>query len=529
MFRINLRHLILWISLLSVLLALMGSLHASYLVQRDLLLRTALELNQAYASKLASVTDVFLTDLRNYLSYSAEMLADMEVHPEHMAAETQRQERQLGQFNSTFVVSPQGTVLAASTSDRALLGQQLNSEAVSRAQATLHPTVSAPFMDLKNRWLILYTHPIFSADHRYLGFLGGTLYLHEHNMLDHLLSQHFYRGDSSLYVIDRNGTLIYHPDPGRLGQSVSKSDAFAPALRGETGEMRFTDDDGHALLTGYAPVPSMGWSIIAQRHVDATLQPLGDLLLTTALHTLPLLLLSVASIWLLSRWIARPLGELAGIAKHMQNADSADRIRNVRSWYFEAAQLKRALLAGLSSIHHKIRDLRRETTTDTLTGLLNRRGMDEALALLQAEKQPVAAVVIDIDHFKHINDRYGHAEGDRALQSLAKLMSDGSRSGDTVARAGGEEFVMLLPGAPLEAAIALVERLRQRIATEPGAVATPFTISAGVAAYPAHGATLDAVLQRADQALYYAKNHGRDAVCVADDDAQTGARRASPA
>ncbi len=74
-----------------------------------------------------------------------------------------------------------------------------------------------------------------------------------------------------------------------------------------------------------------------------------------------------------------------------------------------------------------------------------------------------------------------------------------------------------------------MERLRQRIATEPGAVATPFTISAGVATYPAHGSTLDAVLQRADQALYYAKNHGRDAVCVADDDAQAGARRASPA
>ncbi len=131
--------------------------------------------------------------------------------------------------------------------------------------------------------------------------------------------------------------------------------------------------------------------------------------MATASNTLPLLLLSVASIWLLSRWIARPLGELAGIAKHMQNPDSADRIRKVRSWYFEAAQLKRALLMGLASLHHKIRDLRRETTTDTLTGLLNRRGLDEALALLQAEDEPVAIVAIDIDHFKNINDRYGHA------------------------------------------------------------------------------------------------------------------------
>ena len=87
---------------------------------------------------------------------------------------------------------------------------------------------------------------------------------------------------------------------------------------------------------------------------------------------------------------------------------------------------------------------------------------------------------------------------------------------------------MLLPGAPLEAAIGLVERLRQRLAAEPGAIAAPITVSAGVAAYPEHGATLDAALQRADQALYYAKNHGRNAVCVADDNTQAGARMALP-
>ncbi len=529
MFRLDLRRLILWISLLSVVLALAGGLHASYLVQRDLLLHNALEVSRVYATKLASATDAFLTDLGRYLAYSAEMLAGMERDPAQMAAEMRRQERQFGHFNSTFVVSPQGKVLAVSTANHELLGQQLFSDAATQALALKRPTVSAPFMTRSKRWLILYTYPIFSVDSRYLGFIGGTLYLHDNNVLDRLLGQHFYLDDSSLYVVDRDGALIYHPDRSRLGQVVPDRDAFAPALRGETGEMHFTDARGRAILAGYAPVPSMGWSVIAQRPVDSTLQPLSDLLLATARQTLPLLLLSVASIWLLSRWIARPLGELAGIAKHMQEADSADRIRGVRSWYFEAAQLKRALLLGLASIHNKIRDLRRETTTDTLTGLLNRRGLDEALALLQAEEQPVAVVAIDIDHFKSINDRYGHAAGDLALQALAKLMNDGSRSGDTVARAGGEEFVMLLPGAPLEAAIALVERLRQRMAAGPGAVAAPLTISAGVAAYPAHGATLDAALQRADQALYYAKNNGRNAVCVADDGARDGARRASPA
>lgn len=531
MIRIDLRRLILWISLLSVILVLAGGLHASYLVQRDLLLHNALEDNRVYASKLAVTTDTFLNDVRRYLSYSADVLADMETRPQLMADETRRQEQQLGHFNSSIVVSADGKVIAVSPSYPQLLGQQLTSEASRDALKTKQPAISEPFRASNGRWLILYSYPIFSRDYRYLGYIAGTLYLHEDNVLDRLLGQHFYRDDSFLYVVDRNGTLIFHPDRSRLGQTAPPNETIAAARRGETGEMRFVDDHGREMLAGYAPVPSTGWSIIAQRPVDSTLRPLSDLLMATARNTLPLLLLSVASIWMLSRWIARPLGELASIARHMQNPDAADRIRDVRSWYFEAAQLKRALLMGLASMHHKIRDLRRETTTDTLTGLLNRRGLDEALALLQADEAPVAIVVIDIDHFKSINDRFGHAEGDRALQALADMMNESSRSGDTLARAGGEEFVMLMPGASLSAAITASERLRQRLATQqaPGGVSSSITISVGVARYPDHGATVDAVFLRADQALYHAKNHGRNAVCVADDTAPDRSRMVSPA
>lgn len=526
MFRIDLRRLILWISLLSVVVVLAGGLHASYLVQRDLLIRNALEVNRVYASKLATATNVFLGDVQRYLSYSADMLADMEAHPGLMAEETRRQQEQLGHFNSSVVVSAQGKVIAVSSSYPQLLGVQLTSDASKEALSSKMPSISEPFKASNGRWLILYSHPIFSHDYRYLGYIAGTLYLHEDNVLDRLLGQHFYRDDSFLYVVDRKGTLIYHPDRSKLGQAAPDNEVFAAARRGETGEMRFQDEHGRDMLAGYAPVASTGWSIVAQRPVDSTLQPLSDLLMATVRNTLPLLFLAVALIWLLSRWIARPLGELAGIARHMQDPDSSERIRNVQSWYFEAAQLKRGLLLGLASIHHKIRDLRRESTTDTLTGLLNRRGLDEALALLQADGSPVALLAIDIDHFKSINDRYGHTAGDQALQVLAAVMSERSRSGDTLARAGGEEFVMLMPDAPLAAAVAAAERLRERLAAQapPGAIGSPITVSVGVARYPDHGDTLEAVAQRADQALYYAKNHGRNIVCVADNDARDGSR-----
>ncbi|MCW3155203.1 sensor domain-containing diguanylate cyclase [Achromobacter spanius] len=530
MFRLDLRRLILWICLLSVVLVLAGGLHASYLVQRDLLLHNALEVNRAYASKLAITTDLFLADLRRYLAYSADALTDMESQPELMAVETQRQQAQLGHFNSSMVVSPTGKVIAVSSANPNLLGLQLASEASQQAIRTQQPAISEPYQANNGRWLILYSHPIFSRDYRYLGYIAGSLYLHEDNVLDRLLDKHFYRDDSYLYVMDRNGVLIYHPNRRLLGQKAPDNESSAAARRGETGERRYTDAQGNDLLAGYAPVPSTGWSIIAERPVTSTLQPLADLLIATARNTLPLLLLSIATIWVLSGWIVRPLGELASIARRMQDPDSADSLRGVRSWYFEAAELKRALLIGLAPIHHKIRDLRRESTTDTLTGLLNRRGLDEAMALLQAEGSPVAVLAVDVDRFKSINDRFGHTAGDRALQALAAVMSEGSRAGDTLARAGGEEFVMLMPGASLRSAAAAAERLRHRTATQqmPDAIASRITISVGVARFPDHGATLEAVCQRADQALYHAKNHGRDAVCAADDTAPEGVRRVTP-
>ena len=145
MLRIDLRRLILWISLLSIFLVLAAGLHASYLVQRDLLLHNALESNRVYAAKLAATTEYFLGDLRRHLAYSADVLADMETHPGLMASETRRQEEQLGHFNSSFVVSAQGEVLAVSTSYPQLRGQHMTSDAAKTALTTRRPFISEPF------------------------------------------------------------------------------------------------------------------------------------------------------------------------------------------------------------------------------------------------------------------------------------------------------------------------------------------------------------------------------------------------
>jgi two-component system cell cycle response regulator len=155
--------------------------------------------------------------------------------------------------------------------------------------------------------------------------------------------------------------------------------------------------------------------------------------------------------------------------------------------------------------------------TDALTGLLNRRGFQELMEVeierALRSSRPLAILVGDLDHFKHLNDRFGHAAGDLALKRFAEIASQASRRIDAVARIGGEEFALLLPDTEQHAAYLLAERLRRAV-KEPGATATGEielpTVSFGVASFPTHAADAAALMHAADQALYAAKAMGRD-------------------
>ena len=168
-------------------------------------------------------------------------------------------------------------------------------------------------------------------------------------------------------------------------------------------------------------------------------------------------------------------------------------------------------------------DLRRLARTDPLTGTLNRLALEEAQErLLRDSGHAHAALMLDADHFKAINDRFGHAGGDRVLAALARCIAARLRPGDVLGRVGGEEFVVLLPRTGLAAAAALAEQLRAHVAALPLAfegVAQPVTVSIGVAGGDPAGCAAGALITRADRALYEAKRAGRNRVVVAAADA----------
>ena len=176
-------------------------------------------------------------------------------------------------------------------------------------------------------------------------------------------------------------------------------------------------------------------------------------------------------------------------------------------------------------------DLRQLSIHDPLTGLYNRRYMEETLEteIRRAERKghSIGVIMLDIDHFKAFNDGFGHAAGDQMLRSIGSLILDHLRAGDIACRYGGEELLLILPEASIEAAAHRAEDLRARAkkldVKHMDTPLGPVTVSLGVAVYPEHGRTRDALLAAADASLYKAKQDGRDRVVVTEPEAGPGA------
>jgi diguanylate cyclase (GGDEF)-like protein len=190
--------------------------------------------------------------------------------------------------------------------------------------------------------------------------------------------------------------------------------------------------------------------------------------------------------WLLTIWTMIVVGVFIAVLRQ--------RVRNLIARLFDAAR------------------------TDPLTGLLNRRGFREVFALeLERSRRsgrPCALVMGDLDHFKRVNDLFGHPAGDERLRKFAHLLDTGKRKIDAAGRMGGEEFALLLPETDEHGAYVIAERLRHTVRDAFAPEQVALTISFGVAAYPNHGARSDDLMHAADQALYVAKELGRDRTAI---------------
>ncbi len=194
---------------------------------------------------------------------------------------------------------------------------------------------------------------------------------------------------------------------------------------------------------------------------------------------------------------------------------------------FDAQDLQFLSVIGYqmaASLKHfqRFSSVKNMATYDTLTGLYNRRSFEERLEI-EAQKSfhngvPLSLVMVDIDHFKKVNDTFGHTEGDQILCKISSLLKSSVRRKDTVARYGGEEFILILPEAVLEQTFVIAERIRQLVEKTPfevGRAQVNLTLSMGICSFPSHRVkSKEDLIKMADQALYDAKRGGRNKVCI---------------
>jgi len=195
---------------------------------------------------------------------------------------------------------------------------------------------------------------------------------------------------------------------------------------------------------------------------------------------------------------------------------------------FEQATLKRRTIAvaervALALANLKLRELlRNQSIRDALTGLYNRRYLEESLKreLHRANRanRNVSLVMLDLDHFKHFNDTFGHQVGDILLKEVAGVIKSRMRAGDLACRYGGEEFSLIIAEVNAEGAHKCAESIRETIKHlslhHRGQTLGTITVSAGIATFPAHGANSEELIRAADEALYRSKKAGRDCISV---------------
>lgn len=514
----DLRTLIALLAITSIVITLANTLYATWRVQRMVLNESTLEANRAYATKLAATTEVFFQLAQSQLHYSANQLGKDFDNPELLQQEVNRLREQTSSFNSVAIVDSNGVIKAISPESLMLKGMQLTSQSSREALAQRQPMVSRPTISATNNLLVFVSWPVWSTDGRYLGYVGGTIYLKKKSILNVLLGEQYYRDGTHVYVLDRENRVLYHQNNQLIGKNVPGIVSDRQRQEHSNGEVQLTEE-GTAKLAGYAVVPTTGWMVVALKPTNVTLAPLSGLLLQVLKNSVPFALLTLLVAVILARLIALPLWQLARKASQMDTQGVSGEIGVIRAWYFEAAQVKRALLTGIGLVQDKIGRLKSEVQSDPMTSLLNRRGLSAVLDYFDTMQQPFAVLALDIDHFKRVNDNFGHDVGDEVIKQVARTLRQSARQTDVVCRNGGEEFLMLLPATAPDEARVIAERVRTSIA---GGWIDPvgqITISIGIASWqPTHGSQ-EQILKQADDALYQAKNAGRNCVVIAGQEA----------
>nr|WP_106782720.1 sensor domain-containing diguanylate cyclase [Lysinibacillus timonensis] len=515
--KMTIKHLIIGIVALAFALATLSSVISSYQGNLRLLKEETLEKNETYAVKLAQIVNIFLHHNSLVLeSHMPEILNSLD-NEEELKLEIDHLFEQSRTFNSIVVANADGLIIEGAPEVFHLKGQKITSKEGLEIIRNQQPTITNPYKASTGKVIITISQPIFSKNGDYKGVVNGTIYIHESDFFSSILGEHKAEDGTYVYVVDSLGRLIYHPEARRVGEDVSQNEVVKKLMAGEAGFMQTTNKLGVEMLAAYLPLGNTKWGLVVQTPTSIAVNSVGQQVLTMLWIELPLIAFSMMIVIILVRKIVEPLQKIAWLAKNSIQESELENLSKLNAWYFEAMQIKNALVLSFSELHDKVHDLRNQSNIDPLTQLTNRRTLDTVLQAMTSKGKPYSIILFDLDHFKSVNDTYGHNMGDEVLKFVAAQMKQIAAEQDICCRYGGEEFMMILPEKTEQQAYQTADELQHLIRQSKGPLEVPVTFSAGVATYPQDASNVTDLIEKADQALYHAKRTGRNRVVMAKD------------
>ncbi|MEC0230982.1 sensor domain-containing diguanylate cyclase [Paenibacillus alba] len=508
----KLRNLVNAIVLISVLTTLGASILISYYNEKKSLTRTTFELNKAYADKIADTVDGLFSNLKQGLAVTGEYLQKDLKRPD-MFEQLELFRLNHTSLNTISLIDRSGIITNTSPYNTDVIGKKIMPD-VEKFFIQQRPIISEPFYTNANYLSVAIIQPLFNEYGEFIGALGGTIRLHETNMFNVVLGDKLKGEDGSyFFVVSSGGNLIYHPDPARIGDQVGENPAVRELLQGRNGMRRLINTKGVDMLASYTYMKEARWGIVAQTPMKVVLADSQHLVRQVLLYVIPIVLAFMFVIYMLIRKMSEPLLRLANYAAKLStnNLEQEDPPR-IHSWMYEANKLHKAFSLAVTHLRAEFDDLSHISQTDPLTGVYNRRTMELFMQNLISQQNPFAILVLDIDHFKKVNDTYGHVIGDKVLQFLAESLQNSLGKSGAIFRYGGEEFVILLPNTSLKMAMRRAETVRKSMAEARGPSGKHITVSIGVASFPDTTKDVDELIAYADKALYRAKSRGRNRV-----------------
>ncbi|MGG1517931.1 diguanylate cyclase [Paenibacillus oryzisoli] len=469
-----------------------------------------------------------------------------------------------GMFGGALLISGAGNVLVTTPATGFAAGDRLDeaAELIFTGRET-GPWMSAPFVAPGGHRVVLALHPMKSGNSQSAVYLAGLIDLQQNNVFSNMLI-HTIKSEPGTYayLIDGTGVMMMNAQEDRAGEILPAAALLATFGSGHAGDQPNPPDrqgmqrgqggpgpagprerpmsvplggpggpggqpgpgndggpprvailqDGHGkdVLVGYLRVGDLSWGMVVQSPAEIVTHAKREFLATQLKWSIPL----IVAFLLLSLWTARklatPFAKLTSAARSIAAGDRAGHPPFESHWNYEAHHLARAMMTAVQGLQSRAEEMSLQARTDHLTGLMNRGGLDEWLSTHGNDKFGYALLIIDIDHFKNVNDTFGHQTGDETLIHLAHILMSVCRKTDLVCRIGGEEFVALLPGERLEGASLVAEQLRSKVENTISPTGQPITVSIGMACCPMHGEDFETLFQRADEALYEAKGTGRN-------------------